>query len=1322
MKVETILCGPFVNESERKAFEHLKSRLQSSQGNDEWILLTNVEFSVNNQLQSDEIDMIVIGPTGVTILEIKHWTAKWVEKNSEIVVEEAEKLTRKARKIASRLRKANPSIGFIPGKFFITQEASQTQGLAGKKVRGIPFFRFKDWKEAIDFNGKIMLNRNSARALCEIFEPRSRVILDGQLSRFGGLVDLRLISEKKDRFHRIYRGRYPVRRDGVILHLFDLSAEDKNSETKARREFEALHRLQSFTWAPRLLDSFQYAPEYPGEMCFYTIVDPSAPRLSTRNKDVTWDVSEKGNFAVEAIKSLQQMHDEGEENNPVLHRNISPETILVQHNCSPVFVDFHWAKIPADSSVATGQKITPEMEKFGAPEVRKKGLSSASIKSDIFSLCSSLSTLFQGINDNLSCDILSQLATGTDIHPEKRLTLEKLYNGIASLLGETPPVPPPPPATYWSEDLVIKFHDSHYQIISCIGTGGIGATFKVMKLNKETDEQLGTFIAKAVFNSEDGPKVIQSYNRVQPYLGGHRHLSAIFDVAQEWKENNFTVLMKWIKGAALGEFKGVVPLLAEDLQEGSVENLLIRWLKELCDGLDVLHQNGLIHGDISPRNLILSENVLILTDYDFVTKIGECSSGKGTPFYCSPNIQTGQPVNPSDDFFALAASFFHVLFEREPFLLPDENAKKNGLNWDNISQKEYPILSQFFEKATHPEADKRFNSTKEIEQIFSGKKPLEEKIVLAPRHKEREIEWLQELLQSYPGSPLGNRETRGLDSKFAEKTYVETGLEKVLIDEIKTRKTSLIILCGNAGDGKTALLQYIALKLGFATFTSENRILTHQLEDGLSVKINLDGSASWDEKSADELLSEILSPFQHGKPEDDIVHLLAVNDGRLLEWIDVFESENGESTPLTEQLCQLLNGEHLKKGNYIRYIDLNQRSLVGSINYDSQKVSTEFLDSLVDNLYGGKNCFEIWKDCTSCVSKNRCKVFQAGQVFGPANFPLNVEPQINLRARQRLFEALQAVHQRGEVQITARELRATLIFILFGIQRCSDYLANLEEDSLSYWDQAFDSSAPYRQGDVLAELVFLDPSLEAHPKIDRILQTDNNSLSNNNTLPLESARRKAYFEWSETNIKEIGGSSNALGLANGKNLNLFCRLPFMSQDENKDLCAKLCKGISRLEDLPLIAFERKGFVPLKISPRTPTETAFWVEKSLENFSLEPKLPIIVEGLDILHRHSFLIYEYQDNRKEKLLLGAELFHLLLDLSEGYHLGDASSDDTFAHLSIFIQRLAQEEQGYLISWNPIKEENLYSISMKPENTDTGLIQKLVLSNLERGKENE
>ena len=74
--------------------------------------MTNLTLSVTHQFQSDEIDMVVVGPPGVRVIEVKHWTAKWVNANEKLVEHAAELVTSKARKIGTTLRKVVQNLGF----------------------------------------------------------------------------------------------------------------------------------------------------------------------------------------------------------------------------------------------------------------------------------------------------------------------------------------------------------------------------------------------------------------------------------------------------------------------------------------------------------------------------------------------------------------------------------------------------------------------------------------------------------------------------------------------------------------------------------------------------------------------------------------------------------------------------------------------------------------------------------------------------------------------------------------------------------------------------------------------------------------------------------------------------------------------------------------------------------------------------------------------------------------------------------------------------------------------------------------------------------
>lgn len=1324
MKVALFPCGPAANESERTAFEHLRSRLESIKGDGEWVLLTNLAFSVTHQLQSDEIDIVAIGPPGVRVIEVKHWT----DRHADLAEQEAERVTSKARKIGTTLRRIVPDLPHVDGSFLLTQESPKVKRLAGTAVRNVQFHTLKNWKATIGFDSPSALSSEQVIRLSRALEPKSIVAMDGSLRRLAGYVNLELETPRDEPFHRIYRGKSP-RQDRAILHLYDLSAStETNAETKARREYEALHRLQLRPWAPRILESFQAAPGYAGEMFFFTVVDPAAPCIEERASDISWETTARLAFARSTVHALGELHEAETDAEPMVHRNLTPETVLVKHDNSPILTGFERTKIPADSSVASADAPTGE---WVAPEVRASGLSAADYRSDVYSLCACLTRLFQEREDETSRQVTEALAKGLADKPEARVTLPDLESSLSELLGESPPPPSPPPARFWTEEQIVRFRDRDYRIISRLGSGGVGITFKVVEIDRSTKEDMGTYVAKVGRDQETGERILKSYSLARSHLGRHPSLSAIFEMPAEWQENNFSALMTWIEGEPLYDFTGVFPLLAEDQQENN-EALGLRWLRAMCEALNVLHNKGLVHGDISPRNMIVSGSALVLTDYDFVTKIGDPVTAPGTVLYCSPSHQDNRLASPADDIYALAASFFHVVFDKEPFHHNGARSKERGLNWEGVERAEYPILAAFLDKATPPDPKQRFRSVVEaLDALKPSQTQTETEEEESPgrlgsnvdtggqtERRENQVEWLRSLLQSYPGSLWGNRETRGLDTDFAAQTYVETNLEATLYDDILKRRVRLVVLCGNAGDGKTALLQHLASRLGFGEHASSERILKKQMDDGLTVRMNLDGSAAWRGRSADDLLDEFLEPFQKGPPSDDVVHLLAINDGRLLEWID----GSGE-TPLTNELYDLLGGEATRPESHIRFISLNQRSLVGGITLDLSRIETIFLERLLDHLYGDGDAPTIWAPCQTCSAQERCEVFRATRIFGPEGLPGIADKTIRVRARQRLFEALQAVHLRGETHITIRELRAALVYIFFGIHFCQDYHDG-SDVPVPYWDRAFSPNSSGRQGEVLRELARFDPALEAHPQIDRHLLRAPASDSSNiaphyEQLSRESARRRAYFEWTEDHIEQSAGEPHALDLAQGRHLRLFRDFPLEKDpQEIAGLCARLCSGISRLEDLPPQALDRPDVVLLRITPRTPIETAFWVEKPITSFRLEAGLPAEAEGLDRLHRQAFLIYQYRNGREERLRLGAELFYFLLELSDGYQLGDVSTDGTFAHLSIFVQRLVREDDHAIFAWNPMHNEAIYKVSANIERAKTDARQPLMIRRLTHG----
>lgn len=1291
MKVEHIPCGVFANESEKLAIERIRRGLESKSGDGKYILLSNLLFAFDSRGLSDEIDLLVICPSGIIVIEIKHWDSTYLNKNEFVVNAEAERLNNKVKRIAGKLKRHSINAGFVEGRLLLTKGAvSLAKDTLSLKNKGIALYNLKDWQELLNINAPHLLDEQLMKKACAVLEPASKVALSGDIRTFGGITTLELISPQENRFHRVYKGVHLSRRDKVILNIFDLSASnEKNALEAAKREFDIIQKLQKSPYLPRLMDSFQDAKGYPGEIYFYSIVDPSAPTLEEIAEDKSISCSNRVKIAINCLHGLDELHNPTEDGcQSIVHRKLNPRNIKIKNLSMPIFTELTQAKLP-DCTISPCLSGLDVVNDDAPPEVKAGGIAMADARSDIYSLCKSLSLLFSVENCSEALEVLHK---GIAEIPEERMPLKNLIEELKkskSPVKEPSPEEKPLPVHLWDEDTVICFKGGHYKIVSKLGSGGIGITFKVVHINRNDNTEYGYYVAKVINTEENAANSLKAYNKIRPHIN-HFNLAFIYEIASEWQRDNFAALMKWIEGMPLSDLTGLITLYAEDMNEVSAEAMLIRWLKNLCDALGRLHQAGFVHGDVTSKNIIVSGGDVVITDYDSVKNIGS-QPEIFTTLYCSPSVQNKKSIDASDDIFSLAASFYHVLFEREPFLHGSETKKDSGFDYEGLERSKYTKVAAFLDKAVNPDKSMRFRNGFEARDFINS---IDSPVVTPPpstseqlisEYTQQEVPWLKNILRSYPGSLYGNDETRGLDSDFAIQTYVETNLDRAILQDIKDRRVNLIILFGNAGDGKTAFLQNLANNLGMPYQHSSKRLWDFELPDGLRIRANLDGSASYEDKSASELLNEFFMPFQECHPPSNLVHLIAINSGPLQEWL--YEKE--DNALLINQLQQAIEGDLRALPESYRFIDLNNRSLVGSIKKAEKTVSTVFLDELLYKLLGEK---KHWDVCKHCTANEYCHVWEVVDIL------INRRDKANT-LKIRLYEALQAVHQRGEIHITTRELRASLSYILFGVHYCTDIHSSPDVCKERYYDRAFNPLSLARQGEVLRELTFFDPALESHPKIDRYIigkgARESAMPPQYHDMTLTSSRRRIYFEWTDRDFSVITNDNlNGYGLARGKYLQIFRELPFKNDEENKHIRRDLCRGISRLEDLPAIAFEYDA-VPIKIVPRTVTESVFWAIKPFDRFQLKPLFQVTDNYLESLHTNIELSYKYDDGRFESLIMGYELFYILMELKEGVQLTDAASEDIFANLSIFTQRLAIEHSRQLLVWNPADEDTLYCI---------------------------
>ncbi|MDE8653211.1 protein kinase domain-containing protein [Novosphingobium album (ex Liu et al. 2023)] len=1045
-------------------------------------------------------------------------------------------------------------------------------------------------------------------------------------------------------------------------------------------------------------------PNYAGEMFFFSVSDSAAVPTSVLKENRDWTLSQRRDFAERALIALAEFTDSSE--GPLLHRALDAESVRVRADNSPLFAGWRWARLTPAQTLSEGE-TGDTFGAFAAPEIRSKGLATATPSSDLFSLCGVLIELFSAEE---APDVREILLLGCDPDPSRRPSARD----IVDLLQEQDPgaveLPPIEPAalspTRWDEGYQFTWKDSSYRVVSVLGQGSVGRTFKLEQLDSEDGEPIGTFVGKAVFNPDLGPASLAAYQRLRP-LSLREGLSNILECASSWNANELMTLLRWTQGAPLSTWCGDLDFIAQEDGAESTEQLAIDWFEMLCDALDALHAQGWVHGDVSLSNILVDEAQVVLIDYDLAGPIGYRPRSQGTVLYTSPERRDGAEVLARDDVYSLAATLFHAITNRPPAPAKDGL----GLDWTNEERAVFPTLVPLLDRATGP-ADRRFvdagAALRELRASASTPQqssPAVGAVSAVPEPlRPNEVARVKDILSTYPGSRFGNAETRGLDSEFAFDTYVPTALDTALPAAITAGDVSLVILCGNAGDGKTAFLQRLVQTLGGEPPPSSERVWTGSLA-GRAVMINLDGAASWKGRSADSLLDELFGPFLNGPTNDRRVHLVAVNDGRLMEWIEHAEMEQDE-TVLTRDLAAALSHQSAELSSHIRLVELNNRSLVGGLDVARGIITTGFIDELVHRLVGGDATASIWAPCRTCTAQARCTMKRSADMMGASGDPHILADGNRLRAR--LTDALQTVHQRNEIHITARELKAAISYILFGLHACEDLHENPDLEPHDPADHAFNPESPARQGELLRELARLDPALEGHARVDRYLVGRGSPDPAHGArrfrdlvgrpIPLRSARRRAYLGWSADQVQAIGGDGHALTLRDGRRSYEFRRFPLLSGEEQSLIKQRLCDGLSRLEALPDLAYREANRIPIRVVPRTPTETAFWIEKSLDRFSLVAERFQATVGLETLHRYLTLRYTPDHGGMDELRIPLELYSLLMDLADGVQILDAFSDDVFANLGIFTSRLAQEDEQALNAWNPADSEKVHHLGIE------------------------
>ena len=200
-----------------------------------------------------------------------------------------------------------------------------------------------------------------------------------------------------------------------------------------------------------------------------------------------------------------------------------------------------------------------------------------------------------------------------------------------------------------------------YRIVKLIGSGGMANVYLGIDMN--TGVNVAIKILKPEFSSDD--EFIRRFDAEAKSVASLNHAN-IVKVYGVGHEGNFRyIVQEYIEGITVKDLIN---------QNGHLDwRNAVPIVIQIGLALDYAHQNGIVHRDIKPQNILISrDRVAKITDFGIAraassTTITMTGVQMGSVHYFSPEQARGGNVGPQSDIYSLGVSLFEMVTGRLPF-------------------------------------------------------------------------------------------------------------------------------------------------------------------------------------------------------------------------------------------------------------------------------------------------------------------------------------------------------------------------------------------------------------------------------------------------------------------------------------------------------------------------------------------------------------------------------------------------------------------------------------------------------------------------------
>ena len=367
-------------------------------------------------------------------------------------------------------------------------------------------------------------------------------------------------------------------------------------------------------------------------------------------------------------------------------------------------------------------------------------------------------------------------ATVTAVHDSRCLRVDK--RAFARLVRKNPPA-----AAFLTRAVGKRLMDSDgirqvgkYKVVGHLGKGGLATVFEA--IHAELGQRVALKMLWHHFVLRRG--FAEAFKREAKLIAGLRHDHIVRVIDTEKAYGTHFIVMEKLSGRGLDE------LIGREVQ--LPWTTLRRILIEVLDALQYCHDQGLLHRDVKPSNIFLTdEGQAKLLDFNIAVsaEAGRSNTGHvvGTPNFMAPEQILGQALDGRTDLYGLGITAFVLATGDVPFAattvdelkehhlatpLPDPAKEVEGLA---------PDLAEFIVKATQKDPDARFASCGEAAALLrqSSELPMVDRLELTTlavsyhpaqrRQVGRALRQLYDALRGMPGVAVATGHRSGREAE-----------------------------------------------------------------------------------------------------------------------------------------------------------------------------------------------------------------------------------------------------------------------------------------------------------------------------------------------------------------------------------------------------------------------------------------------------------------------------------------------------------------------------------------------------------------------------